>query len=129
MNRLLFTVVCTAFIVLAGIAGYRYGRAEDSSSRYDAGYKRGALDALDEINFGKHMWGDHVAVSLYEDGEPCAVLFVQPDVAGGKPRHLMIRKVGCGAHWNIPADTETKSEDVDFAAGADYIADLLEQSK
>jgi hypothetical protein len=125
MNRLLFPIAGTVFIVLAALLGYEFGRRADRS-RYEKGFESGVKSALDELEYGRSFGLKSVGVPLYQGGEPCAILFIEYDIAeDAETRHVTIRKAGCGAHWDMKPDQEIERSGIVFGTKPDFIPDLL----
>ena len=127
MNRLI-PIICIAMSAAVGaLGGFTAGVLSVDFSRNEE-FRKGVRLAWEEINHGLYGYGpNHLAVPLYEDGEPCSILFIVPDTKKGEKRHMMVRKVGCGSHWELPPGACFDSEGIAFGDEADYVADLMER--
>lgn len=113
---------------LAGLfVGTIVGCAFGQRARYEAGFTKGVKEAWSEIKTGYTAFGGaHVAVPLYEGGEPCSLLYIEQNTKVGENRHMTVRKVGCGAHNELePGLCMTEKSGIAFGQKADYAADLL----
>ena len=110
------------FLPVGFLLGYRY----HSLDEYTRGFKAGATGAWEEFRYGMAMYSNQAVVPLYEGGEPSGLLYVVRDIpTGSEERHLMIRKVGHGYHWDLDKDADRDWKGFSGDTGADYIPELL----